>query len=257
MPGAPIERTFDKLSVRIFTNQAELAASARSDATRILSETIAQRGEANFMVATGNAGLQFMAALRQASGIDWSKINLFHMDEYVGISAQHPASFRRFIHQYLSDAVKPGAAYYLEGDAPDAQAECQRYAGLLLQHPIDLCHCGIGENGHLAFNDPPVADFADPLVVKVVALDQACRQQQVGEGHFPALAAVPTHALTVTIPALLAARRIIAVVPEKRKAKAVYEALYGPLDTSCPASMLRRQSHAVLYLDRDSAQLLF
>ena len=136
------------------------------------------------------------------------------------------------------------------------QAECRATPSLLRQHPIDLCHCGIGENGHLAFNDPPVADFNDPLLVKVVELDAACRRQQVGEGHFRTMADVPTHALSVTITGLLAAKQVIAVVPETRKAQAVHDALLGPVATSCPASILRRQPNAVLYLDRDSAALL-
>ena len=249
----PIDRTFEKLRVRIFPDQPSLGATAAHDAAAILKKTIRERGEANFMMATGNAGLHFLGALRLEQGIDWRKVNLFHMDEYQGIAATHSASFRLFIHQYLAEWVQPGHSYYIEGDAPDSEAECQRYAQLLHTHPIDLCHCGIGENGHLAFNDPPVADFNDPLWVKVVQLDEGCRRQQVGEGHFPDMAAVPTHALTVTIPGLLAAKQIICVVPEKRKAAAVYNALYGPLATSCPASILRQQANATLYLDRDSA----
>lgn len=252
----PIERTYDQLRVRIFSDQPTLATAAARDAAAILRQTIAERGEANLMVATGNAALQFLAALRQDKSIDWSKITVFHMDEYKGISATHPASFRLFIGKNLVEWVRPKAVYYLEGDAPDSEAECLRYADLLHRYPIDLCHCGIGENGHLAFNDPPVADFNDPLWVKVVELDQVCRQQQVGEGHFPTLADVPRYALSVTIPGLLAARNIICVVPEKRKARAVHDALLVPIATSCPASILRRQSQAVLYLDRDSASLL-
>ena len=256
VPSPAGERTYDKLRVLTFADQPSLATAAANEAAAIITAAIAKKGEANVMVATGNAALQFMAVLRRLPGIDWSRVNLFHLDEYAGISDKHPASFRLFIRQNLADRVKPEAAFYLEGDAPDTAAECRRYAELLRQHPIDLCHCGIGENGHLAFNDPPVANFNDPLLVKIVELDEACRQQQVGEGHFPTMADVPTHALTVTIPGLLAAKQIIAVVPEKRKAQAVHDALLGPIATSCPASILRRQPHAVLYLDRDSAALL-
>jgi glucosamine-6-phosphate deaminase len=256
MTNAPIERTYDQLRVRIFSDQPSLAAEAEKEAAAILKKAIQERGHANFMVATGNAGLHFMAALRASKDIEWSKINLFHMDEYVGISATHSASFRLFIHKNLADTVQPKAAFYIEGDAPDAEGEARRYAALLKKYPIDLCHCGIGENGHLAFNDPPVADFNDPLTVKIVELDPCCRRQQVGEGHFPNLAAVPKHAITVTIPGLLLARRMIAVVPEQRKAKAVRAALLGPIGTGCPSSILRRQSHATLYLDTQSASLL-
>jgi len=145
--------------------------------------------------------------------------------------------------------------HYLDGLA-DPTTECERYAALLRAHPLDLCVLGIGENGHLAFNDPPVADFADPLDVKVVELDPACRQQQVGEGHFPDVATVPTHAMTVTIPALLRAGRVIAVVPEERKAAPVRDALLGPVSTSCPASALRTTGNVTLHLDRGSAGLL-
>lgn len=256
MQTTATERVYDELQVRIFDDQLALAASAARDAAAILGRTIAERGEANMMVATGNAALQFMAALRREKTIDWSKVTLFHLDEYVGISDKHPASFRLFIRSNLADWVKPKAAYYIEGDAADVQAECRRYAELMRTHPIDLCHCGIGENGHLAFNDPPVADFNDPDLIKVVELDAACRRQQVGEGHFKTMADVPAHALSVTITGLIAAKHIICVVPETRKAQAIHDALLGPVATSCPASILRRQSHAVLYLDRQSASLL-
>jgi glucosamine-6-phosphate deaminase len=147
------------------------------------------------------------------------------------------------------------AAHYLDGLA-DPAAECARYGSLLAGHPLDLCCLGIGENGHLAFNDPPVAEFDDPLDVKVVELDQACRQQQVGEGHFPTFDAVPRLAMTVTIPALLRAGAVLAVVPEGRKADAVRAALVGPVSTACPASALRSIGHATLHLDVDSARLL-
>ena len=153
------------------------------------------------------------------------------------------------------EPAHPRAAYYVEGLA-DAETECLRYGHLLGSHPLDLCCLGIGENGHLAFNDPPVADFSDRRDVKVVELDAACRMQQVNEGHFAGLDAVPTHAITVTIPALLRAGRVLAVVPEARKAKPVRDALTGPVATSCPASALRTIAHATVHLDPDSARLL-
>jgi glucosamine-6-phosphate deaminase len=143
--------------------------------------------------------------------------------------------------------------HYLAGDTDDPAAEAQRYEALLRSHPLDLCCCGIGENGHLAFNDPPVAHFTDPADVKVVRLEDASRRQQVGEGHFATIDDVPTHAITVTIPALLRARRVLAIVPEARKAPAVHAALEGPITTACPASILREHADATLYLDRDSA----
>jgi glucosamine-6-phosphate deaminase len=177
------------------------------------------------------------------------------MDEYVGVGPDHPAGFRHWIHDRIAARAHPRAVHYLDGLAPPA-AECHRYAALLEAHPLDLCCLGIGENGHLAFNDPPVADFDDPLDVKVVTLDGACRRQQVNEGHFPTEADVPAQAMTVTIPALLRAHRVLAVVPEARKAGPVRVALEGPVGTSCPASILQRTSHASVFLDPDSAALL-
>ncbi len=185
----------------------------------------------------------------------WADTVVFHMDEYVGVGPDHPAGFQRWIRERIVSPAHPKAAYYVEG-LGDAEAECTRYAGLLRSHPLDLCCLGIGENGHLAFNDPPVADFADPRDVKVVELDTSCRAQQVHEGHFADLDAVPAHAITVTIPALLRAGRVLAIVPEARKAEPVRAALTGPVATSCPASALRTISHATIHLEPDSARLL-
>jgi glucosamine-6-phosphate deaminase len=180
---------------------------------------------------------------------------LFHMDEYVGLGPDHPASFQRWIRERIADPTHPREAHYLDGQAPPGP-ECDRYAALLAAHPLDLCCLGIGENGHLAFNDPPVADFADPLDVKIVELDPGCRRQQVNEGHFATDADVPALAMTVTIPALLRAARVLAVVPDSRKAVAVQAALEGEVTTACPASRLQRTPHATVFLDTDAAALL-
>jgi len=177
------------------------------------------------------------------------------MDEYVGMDDQHPASFARYMRERVVDVVHPSAFHYVDG-MNDVAAECTRYAELLRTHPLDLCCLGIGENGHLAFNDPPVANFDDPEDVKEVELDDACRRQQVGEGHFNGLDDVPRTAITVTIPALLRAARVLAIVPEARKADAVRRALEEPVATSCPASVLRRAPHATLYLDEASAAII-
>jgi glucosamine-6-phosphate deaminase len=177
------------------------------------------------------------------------------MDEYVGAGPRHPAGFQRWIRERIVDQVGPRAAHYLDG-AAEPGAECHRYAELLRTHPLDLGCLGIGENGHLAFNDPPVADFDDHRDVKVVVLDPACRRQQVNEGHFAGDADVPAEAVTVTIPALLRAARVLAVVPEGRKAGPVRAALEGPVTTACPASILQRTAHATVFLDADSAGLL-
>jgi glucosamine-6-phosphate deaminase len=178
------------------------------------------------------------------------------MDEYVGISSGHPASFPRFLRERILDHLKPGAFHPVIGDAASLEQECARYAELLRQFPADLCCLGYGENGHIAFNDPPYAEFDDPVWVKVVKLAAASRRQQAGEGHFATLADVPTHAITLTIPALLAARRLLCSVPEQRKAAAVKTALTGPITEDCPGSILRAISHATLFLDAESASLL-
>lgn len=208
------------------------------------------------MFATGNSQFDFIDALvLSTDSVPWAEVIVFHMDEYVGVGPDHPAGFQHWIRQRIVERVQPAAAHYIDGLAvPDD--ECRRYADLLRAHPLDLCCLGIGENGHLAFNDPPVADFDDPLDLKVVELDQSCRLQQVHEGHFPTVEAVPTHAVTVTIPALLRAGTVLAVVPETRKAEPVRAALTGPVSTSCPASVLRRHDHVSLHLDGDSAGLL-
>ena len=178
------------------------------------------------------------------------------MDEYLGISSDHKASFRLYMKQRVESLVQPKAFHYLEGDALLPLDECDRYTQLLKEAPIDLCCLGVGENGHIAFNDPPVAQLDDAHWVKLVKLDDACKWQQVNEGHFESLETVPPYALTLTIPALCAARRLICLSPETRKAKAVQAALEGEIGASCPASALRNQPQATLYLDQDSSALL-
>ena len=246
----------DRLDVVVHADHASLAAAAAEQAADTIRRAVTTRGGAHAMFATGNSQLAFVDALVGLPDVPWGAVVVFHMDEYVGVDGQHPAGFRRWIRERIADRVGPRDAHYLDGTAPDAEAECRRYAALLASHPLDLCCLGIGENGHLAFNDPPVADFADPRDVKIVELDRACREQQVGEGHFPSLDAVPATAMTVTVPALLRARRVIAVVPEKRKAPAVRAALTGPVAPACPASALRTTAGATLHLDGESAGLL-
>ena len=246
----------DALSVRVHATPSGLAAEAAQVAQAFLRETIAARGAAAAILASANSQIQFVEALVGLGGVDWSKVTLFHMDEYLGLDAGHPASFRRFLRERVEQRVRPRVFHYLAGDALEPLEECERYAGLLRAQPIDLCCLGIGENGHVAFNDSPVADFADPRVVKLVKLDEKCRLQQVGEGHYPNLAAVPQYAFTLTVPALCAARRMLCIVPEKRKAPAVRETLRGPISPACPASFLRRQAHCTLWLDTESASEL-
>jgi glucosamine-6-phosphate deaminase len=248
--------TADALSVRVFDDVKTLAAAAAIDAADAIRNAIDARGDANVMLATGNSQLVFLAALIEHRDVDWSRVTAFHMDEYVDLPPTHPAGFQRYMREKVAAQIPVKTFHYLNGDTGDAQAEVDRYAALLRSHPLDLCVCGIGENGHLAFNDPPVADFDDPVDVKIVALEPESRRQQVAEGHFATIDDVPTHAITVTIPALVRAGRLLAIVPETRKAVPVRDALLGPIATSCPASLLRRQPHATLYLDVDSASLL-
>lgn len=250
------EMTVDRLRVRIHPDVAGLARAAADEAAEALRAAVAARGVANAMFATGNSQLAFVEELvTNTPDVPWSDVIAFHMDEYVGVGPDHPAGFQRWIRERIADRAQPREVHYVDGLA-DPAAECERYAGLLRDHPLDLCCLGIGENGHLAFNDPGVADLHDPLDVKVVALDRACRLQQVGEGHFPDEASVPARAITVTVPALLRARKVLAIVPEARKAPPVRAALEGPIGTDCPASALRTAADAVLHLDPGSAALL-
>ncbi len=248
--------TVDRASVNVHPDLDALALAAADEARDVMRAASEARGVVHAMFATGNSQLAFVRALvEETESVPWSDTVVFHMDEYVGVGPEHPAGFQRWIRERIVEPARPKAAYYVEG-LGDAQEECTRYADLIRRHPLDLCCLGIGENGHLAFNDPPVADFDDPLDVKVVKLDPACRRQQVNEGHFPDLDAVPARAITVTIPALLRAGRVLAVVPEARKAQSVRDALMGPVSTRCPASALRTVAHASIHLEPESASLL-
>jgi glucosamine-6-phosphate deaminase len=250
--ASPCERTVDQLSVIVHPASDAMAAAAAEEAAATIMVAVAERGVAHVMFATGNSQLRFIDRLTSMPEVPWDRTVIFHMDEYVGVGPDDPPGFQRWIRTRIADRVHPAAAHYLDGSV-DPHTEAARYAALLADHPLDLCCLGVGENGHLAFNDPPVADFDDPLAVKVVELDHACRAQQVGEGHFPRLGAVPERAITVTIPALLAADHVLATAPEARKAPAIRRALTGPVDTSCPASALRGHPNATMHLDRDSA----
>lgn len=240
----------------VYPDIDSLGQAAAAHAADILIRAVTKNGAARVIIATGNSQLSFVRSLAGFNEIEWDKITVFHMDEYLGIPADHPASFRRWIHERVEKPFSPKVVHYLNGDSDDPDAECRRYGKLLEEAPIDLVCMGIGENGHIAFNDPPVADFADPVFAKVVELEEACRQQQVGEGHFSNLEAVPTRALSLTIPALLSPRVLQVVAPEERKAEAVKNAIEGPVSTDCPASILRTKAKARLFLDRDSASLL-
>ncbi len=244
-----------KLAVRTFGTVEAVGAAAADLVERQLRTTITTRGSANLVLATGTSQLSFLDAVRRRE-IDWSRVTVFHLDEYRGLAEDHPASFRRYLKERILDAVRPGEVHLIGGDAPDPEAEIARYESLLRGRSLDVACIGIGENGHIAFNDPPVADFDDPRLVKEVELDDACRRQQVNERWFPSFAETPRRAITLTVPAIMACRVISCVVPGARKVDAVRAALDGPISTACPASILRRHDDATLFLDSASAAAL-
>jgi len=247
---------YERLPVAIYRNNEEMGQAAALDAREIISRAIAEKGEANIIVATGNSQLTFLQTLRGLEGIDWTKVNVFHMDEYVGIDPNHRASFPLFLRQHFVGFVNLKSFFPLPSQPEDIDRACRDYEALLREHSADMVALGWGENGHLAFNDPPYADFDDPVWVKVVELAEVSRRQQVGEGHFDSLDEVPTHAITLTIPALLAAKKVLCIVPEARKAEAARACLNEPVSEDRPGSILRQVGHARLYLDQESASLL-
>jgi len=243
----------DRLAVAVYPNRALLGRAAALAAAEILRAVLQQKAGARVVFACAPSQDEFLTSLTQLPDIPWERVTAFHMDEYVGLSAHHSASFRHYLQRHLTSRVRLARVNEIAGEAPEVAGECARYGDLLRAKPIDLVCLGIGENGHLAFNDPPVADFHDPLPVKCVELDHACRSQQVNDGCFPNLERVPRRALTLTIPTLLSATHMVCVVPGPRKAAAVKAALGQPIAPSCPASVLRTHPAATLFLDRESA----
>jgi len=243
------------VDVRVYDTKQELGRAAAERAKAAIGEAIARAGEARVIAATGASQFEFLDALTAARGVDWGRVEMFHLDEYVGVPDTHPASFRRYLRERIVQRVHPRAFHFLAGDAPDPAAECRRVGALLARAPIDVAFVGIGENGHLAFNDPP-ADFETEEPYLVVDLDEACRRQQLGEGWFPGLADVPRRAISMSIRQILKAREILCVVPDARKAKAVGECLEGEVSPLHPSSILQTHPATTIYLDRDSASLL-
>ena len=252
-----LETTIEQLKVSVYSTNQELGMAAARSASAILRKAIAEKGSANVILAAANSQLTFLDGLKTLTDVDWSKVNFFHMDEYVGLEPGHPASFSLFLRRNLLDEIHPKEFFTIPSQEKDLEKICRDYEQILHRYPADLCAMGIGENGHVAFNDPPYADFADPVWVKAVKIDLVSRRQQVGEGHFATIDQVPVNAITLTIPALLAARSILVMVPETRKAEAVYNSLYGPIVDTCPASILRHAPNALLLLDRESAAKSF
>lgn len=251
-------RTFSRemLNVKVFSTTGEMGRAAAAEVAAKIVELLGKKEEVNMIFAAAPSQEAFLNSLIADSRIDWTRINAFHMDEYIGVGPSAPQSFAHFLRERIFDRVPFRAVYCLDGLASDRDAECARYAGLLQRYPVDIDCMGIGENGHIAFNDPDVADFNDPKLVKVVALDPVCRQQQVNEKCFERLDLVPSEALTLTVPALLRGRWLFCIVPFASKAEAVRCTLYGEISEHCPASVLRNEADACLYLTAESARLL-
>lgn len=254
MPGKTLK--VDNLSVCIYDSEDELALEVARYVKEYLEKISATQGSAAIVLATGNTQLKFLDALTTGEDLDWSKLTLFHLDEYLGIDSNHPAGFRYYLRERVEKQVKPGQFHYIKGDALQPLAECDRYAQLLSAQPLALCCLGIGENGHLAFNEPKVADFDDPYRVKLVKLDRATRLYQVEEGHFSTLEAVPQYAFTLTIPAICSAEKIICLALGSHKASAIKQMLTEAIGPACPASILRQQPKTYLFLDKEAASLL-
>lgn len=246
----------DRLTVRIYNSENELAKDAAEIGRAHLQAILSQKETATVMLATGNSQIQFLKSLIALGGIDWSRTVFFHLDEYLGIDAKATGSFRYYLREKVEKQINPASFNYIQGDALEPIAECDRYAKLLTEQAIDLCLLGVGQNGHLAFNEPAVANFQDPYRVKLVKLDLHTRQAQVAGGYFEHLEAVPQYAFTVTLPALLATEKIICLAPGESKASIIKQSLQTAISPTCPASILRQHADATLFLDSKSASLL-
>ena len=246
----------DELNVRVYDSRSEMGQAAAADIKAKILELLAEKQEINMIFAAAPSQNEVLASLAGDKEIPWNRIHAYHMDEYIGLPSDAPQGFGNFLRAHLFDLVPFASVNCINSAATDAEAECARYSKLLQDHPTDIVVMGIGENGHIAFNDPPVADFKDSKWVKPVELDSICRNQQVNDGCFACLDLVPTHAITLTVPTLVAAPYLFCIVPAPTKAKAVQETVRGTIDEHCPASVLRTRPGAVLYLEPDSAALL-
>jgi glucosamine-6-phosphate deaminase len=240
--------------IKIFPSKAALALEAANDAAASLREAISERGHARIVAATGASQFEFLEALTRLPGIDWKQVEMFHLDEYVGLSDQAPASFCKYLKERLIDKVGLENYHLLDGTRP-AEEVIEQVSAEIRKAPIDVAFAGVGENGHLAFNDPP-ADFDTDEAYIVVNLDEDCRKQQLGEGWFPTLADVPRQALSMTIKQLMKSRKILVIAPDARKAKAIKACFDGDVSPFVPASILQRHPNTTIYLDKESAALL-
>jgi glucosamine-6-phosphate deaminase len=243
------------MKITIHDTSAAASQAAAAAAASILREAIAARGRAVFVAATGNSQFEFLQHLTASPGISWKHTTMFHLDEYIGIPSSHPASFRRYLRERLTSRVPVGNVHFIQGDAPDLSAELVRLNAAIAATAIDVAFIGIGENGHIAFNDPP-ADFATETPFIVVDLDDACRRQQVGEGWFGSIDDVPRQAVSMSVKQIMMSARILCTVLEKRKARAIKTCLAGEIGPMFPASILRTHPGCDVFLDRDAAGLL-
>ncbi len=239
----------------IYKTKQEMGAAAGTHAAEAIKQAIEEKGRANVILATGTSQFETIKSLT-GSGIDFSKVTMFHLDEYIGLPADHPASFRKYLKERFVDKVPAlKAVHFVEGDADNPQQECRRLGDIIAKNPIDAALIGIGENGHLAFNDPP-ADFETEEPYIIVELDERCRGQQLGEGWFETLEQVPRRAISMSIRQIMKSACLIVSVPEKRKAEAVKNALEGKITNMCPASILQKHPNCKIFLDADAASLL-
>ena len=250
------KKKIDNLTIKGFANRAEMGEAAASDVAARISQLLETQERINMVFAAAPSQNEFLDALTHTEAIDWRRINAFHMDEYIGLPEHAPQRFGNFLKERIFDKLPFHTVHYLNGNNPNPQHECLRYTQLLEQYPTDIVCMGIGENGHIAFNDPHVADFDDPAITKIVDLDLACRQQQVNDNCFNTLEEVPLYALTLTIPALMRSPYIYCMVPGMNKAVAVHNTVTTGIHAIHPSTILRKHPHAILYVDEDSASLL-
>jgi glucosamine-6-phosphate deaminase len=248
--------TVDKLSVEIYENRTSMGEAAARDIKARITDLLARKEEINMIFAAAPSQNDVLLSLVNDKEIEWNRVNAYHMDEYIGLDKDAPQGFGNFLKAHIFGLVPFKSVNYIDITATDPEKEAARYGKLLDENPTDIVIMGIGENGHIAFNDPPVADFKDKKTVKPVKLDEVCRQQQVNDGCFASIDKVPTHAMTLTVPTLVRAPYVFCIVPAPTKAKAVYETLNGSIDEHCPASVLRTHENAKLYLDNESSKLL-
>lgn len=246
----------DSLLVNLYATRSNMGIAAAEEAVIHLKRLLTEHDSINVMFAAAPSQNEFLAALCESKEVDWTRVHAFHMDEYIALDKDAPQGFGNFLRERIFSRVPFASVSYLNGNAEDPSLEAERYAGLLEKEPLHVCFMGVGENGHVAFNDPPVANFTDPVLVKVVELEERCRLQQVHDGCFAAIEEVPTHALSVTVPGLMRAERVFCIVPAATKAEAIERMLKGAIETDCPASILRTHPNATLYLDPDSGSSL-